>query len=315
MNLFKKITVVGAGTMGHGIALACAMGRTPVMLVDVQKNMLLAAEKKIREALQTIIECGLVDPSDELSVLSAITYTDSLATGVDGADLVIETITERLELKEKLYNDLEQICSPETIISTNTSSLPVTQLAAMTQRPDRFVGTHFFNPPHVVPLVEVVQGPQTTEETIEKTMAFMAAIGKHPVHVRVDLPGFIANRIQLAMIREALSLAQKGIASPEDIDNVIKKSVALRLIFIGPLEQRDFSGLDVHVAASGYLYPFLEDTKQPVQILVDKVAAGHCGMKTGKGFYDWTGKDIAKETAAKNKKMFALMRFLDTLED
>lgn len=314
MNAIGKTTVVGAGTMGHGIALGCALGGKSVTLIDMKPELLRSAEQKIHNAIQTLLEYGFLEPNNRESVLRAISYTDSLADGVKGADLVIEAVPECFEIKEQLFRQLDDVCKPETIYATNTSSLPVSPLAATCGRPDRVCGAHYFMPAHVIPLVEIVQGNQTSEETITRVMEYMTAIGKHPVWVKFDLPGFIANRLQLAMGREALSLVNKGVASAEEIDNVAKKSFALRLLFTGPIEQRDVNGIDTHVNVTGYLYPHLEDTKKPVQILKDKADAGDLGMKTGSGFYDWSGKDLAKELAEKDRKMLALIRFLRTLD-
>ena len=315
MKPIENAAVVGSGTMGHGIALGCALGGKPVALIDVKQDFLRNAEQKIKSAVQTLVECGWLTAEKSASVLGNITYTDSLVEGAKSADIVIEAIPERFEMKEELFKNLDNICGPDTIYATNTSSLPVSPLAAICSRPDRVCGAHYFMPAHLIPLVEVVQGEQTSEETIQRVMAYMTAIGKHPVWVKTDLPGFIANRLQLAMGREALSLAQKGIASAEDIDNVAKKSFALRLLFTGPIEQRDVNGIDTHVNVTGYLYPHLEDTKEPVKILVDKAKAGDLGMKTGKGFYDWTDKDVSREMANKDKKLLALMQFLRTLDE
>ena len=169
-------------------------------------------------------------------------------------------------------------------------------------------------PAHLIPLVEVIQTDKTDESVIEQTMALMQAVGKQPVRVRKDVPGFIGNRLQHALAREALSLLEKGVASAEDIDTVVKTSLAVRLVFTGPIEQRDFNGLDTHLSVAEYLYPDLEDTKTPLAILSDKVTAGHLGLKSGRGFYNWEGQSAIEVNNRKNQNLINVLKLLDSLK-
>lgn len=312
---FSRVAVIGSGIMGHGIALVCARSNVLVTLVDISEDALRMAEKKLRASMEQLIESGMA-PADNLeAVLGSIRYSSDMKEGVKDADLVFEAVPEKTALKESVYEQLEEFCGPETVFASNTSGIPINTLAAMTKRPDKFAGTHFFMPAHLIPLVEVVQGDKTKPEVIEALMAFLTRLGKKPVHVRGDIPGFIANRLQHALAREAMSLVEKGVASAEDVDLVVKTSIAIRLLFTGPIEQRDFNGLDTHLAIAEYLYKDLEAAKTPLAILKDRVAAGDYGIKTGKGFYDWTKKDLAALNRDKNERLIAALKLLRTYEE
>ena len=312
---FANVAVIGSGIMGHGIALVCARGGVPVTLVDISEDALKAAETKLRASMEQLVESGMA-PADSLeSALGTIRYSSDMKEGVKGADLVFEAVPEKPALKEAVYGQLDEFCGPETVFASNTSGIPINTLAAMTKRPDRFVGTHFFMPAHLIPLVEVVQGDKTRLEVIEGLMAFLAKLGKKPVHVRTDIPGFIANRLQHALAREAMSLVEKGVASAEDVDTVVKTSIAVRMLFTGPIEQRDFNGLDTHLSIAEYLYKDLEGSTTPLAYLKDRVAAGDYGIKTGKGFYDWRDKDLAKVNRDKNERLIAALKLLQAFEE
>lgn len=311
---FSKVAVIGSGIMGHGIALVCARGGVPVTLVDISADALRAAEQKLRAAMIQLVESGLA-PADSLEcALGNIRYSSEMEAGVQDADLVFEAVPEKAALKRSIYGQLETFCGPETVFASNTSGIPINTLAAMTKRPENFAGTHFFMPAHLIPLVEVIRGDKTRLEVIEGLLAFLTRLGKKPVHVRADIPGFIANRLQHALAREAMSLVEKGVASMEDVDTVVKTSIAIRLLFTGPIEQRDFNGLDTHLAIAEYLYKDLEAAKAPLAILKDKVAAGDFGIKTGKGFYDWTKKDLTAVNRDKNERLIAALKLLRAYE-
>ncbi len=310
MNAFRRIAVIGSGIMGHGIALVCARGGASVTLVDVSPDALSQAEAKLRAAMRQLADNGLAPEDDVEPVLERIAFSTDMAAGVRGAELIFEAVPERLPLKRAVYGQLETCCGPDAIFASNTSGIPINTLAALTGRPERFVGTHFFMPAHLIPLVEVVRGDQTRADVVGAVMAFLSGAGKSPVHVRRDIPGFIGNRLQHALAREAMSLVQQGVARAEDVDTVVKTSLAVRLLFTGPIEQRDFNGLDTHLSIAEYLYPLLEDTKKPLPLLADRVAAGELGIKTGKGFFDWTGKDVVAVQDAKNQHLIDVLKLL-----
>lgn len=304
-----KIIVIGSGTMGNGIAQTFAQAGNDVILNDLSEEILEKALDNIRVQLALSVKNSLLTEIEAEAVGKKIRLLTDISFDVKDADLVIEAIPEKLELKEILFNKLEEICSEKTIFATNTSGISINLLAQKVIRKDRLVGTHFFMPAHLIPLVEVICGDQTSEATIEKVMALLKDAGKSPVRVR-DIPGFIANRLQHALAREAMSLVQKGIATSEGVDEVVKTSLAPRLLFTGPLEQRDFNGLDIHLAIASYLYKDLEDTHVPLKILSDKVEEGKLGVKTGEGFYDWSDEVKEDILAEKNQDLIDVLLFL-----
>ncbi len=310
MMQFSKIAVIGSGIMGHGIALVCARGGLPVTLVDISEDALRAAEQKLRASMIQLIESDLANSADLETVLGRIAYCSDTAKGVNGADLIFEAVPEKPALKQTVFTQLEACAAPNAVFASNTSGIPINTLAGMTKRPELFAGTHFFMPAHLVPLVEVIEGEKTKPEVIKGLMDLLAKLGKKPVHVRKDIPGFIGNRLQHALAREAMSLVEKGVASAEDVDTVVKTSLAIRLLFTGPMEQRDFNGLDTHLSIAEYLYKDLEASQTPLALLKDTVAAGNYGIKTGKGFFDWTKKDIPTVHREKNERLIAALKLL-----
>ena len=305
-----NILVVGSGTMGNGIAQVLAQGGNTVFLNDMNRDILQAAKSNIELQLAIMVKNELLAESRVAEVLGNIRFCENLSECTADIDLVIEAIPEKIELKEKLFTRLEELCPEKTIFATNTSGISINSLAQKVKRKDKLIGTHFFMPAHLIPLVEVVVGKDTAAETVEFVMQVLHSAGKKPIKVAVDLPGFIANRLQHALAREAMSLVQKGVATAEDIDEVVKSSLAIRLLFTGPLEQRDFNGLDTHLSIASYLYEDLENTVKPLKILEDKVAAGKLGLKTGEGFYDWRSKDKTNVLADKNQLLIDILKFL-----
>ncbi|MBO9353223.1 3-hydroxyacyl-CoA dehydrogenase family protein [Bordetella petrii] len=276
----QSLAVVGAGAMGSGIAALFAARGLDVVLIDPMPGALERAASVIDRQL------GVYAPGAVAETRRRIRMESGLEAACS-CDLVIEAIPEKLELKRDVFARLDTLCRPETLFATNTSGLSINAIAEAVTRRDRFVGTHFFTPADVIPLVEVVRNDHTSPATVDTVMAALRAVGKRPVLVNRDIPGFIANRIQHALAREAMSLLEKGIASAEDIDEVVKWSLGIRLALTGPLEQRDMNGLDVHHAIATYLYPDLENRTTPSPLLAGKVASGEIGAKAGKGFYDW----------------------------
>ena len=306
--MIHSVAIVGAGTMGNGIAQVCGQGGLTVQLIDPVASALTKAEANMARNIQLLIDNGLLNSSVE-KVMEKVSFSDRL-DAAGSADLVIEAIPEKFQLKQQLFQQLEQICSPQAILASNTSGIPITRIANTIRTPERVIGTHFYMPAHLIPLVEVIQTEHTSEPVIEETMNFLTTLGKTPVRVRKDIPGFIGNRLQHALAREAMSLLGQGVASAEDIDAVVKTSLALRLVFTGPVEQRDFNGLDIHLSIAEYLYPDLENTTEPLAILKNKVAANELGIKTGKGFYDWRDKNIPEIQAKKNQELINLLKII-----
>ncbi|WP_171961965.1 3-hydroxyacyl-CoA dehydrogenase family protein [Bordetella trematum] len=301
----QTLAVIGAGSMGSGIAALFASQGLPVVLVDPVDGALDRARAIIERQLQVYA------PQDAPASLARITMRPDLAAAAD-CDLVIEAVPENLALKRKLFAELDDLCKPEAVFATNTSGLSINAIAEAVTRRDRFVGTHFFTPADVIPLVEVVCGDQTTDASVELVMAVLKAAGKRPVRVNRDIPGFIANRIQHALAREAISLLEKGVASAEDIDEVVKWSLGIRLALSGPLEQRDMNGIDVHHAIASYLYADLENRQTPSDLLTQKVESGAIGAKAGQGFYTWEPERRERVLREKSAALAGLVAWLKT---
>ncbi len=301
----QTLAVIGAGSMGSGIAALFASQGLPVVLVDPVDGALERARAIIERQLQVYA------PQDAPASLARITMRPDLAAAAD-CDLVIEAVPENLALKRKLFAELDGLCKSEAVFATNTSGLSINAIAEAVTRRDRFVGTHFFTPADVIPLVEVVCGDQTTDASVALVMAVLKAAGKRPVRVNQDIPGFIANRIQHALAREAISLLEKGVASAEDIDEVVKWSLGIRLALSGPLEQRDMNGIDVHHAIASYLYADLENRQTPSDLLTQKVESGAIGAKAGQGFYTWEPERRERVLREKSAALAGLVAWLKT---
>lgn len=305
-----KLIVVGSGTMGNGIAQTFAQAGNKVVLSDLNDEILRQALGNIEIQLDLSVKNNMLTEKEAGEARGNICVTTDISNEAVNVDLVVEAIPEKIELKEALFDKLEKLCPQKTIFATNTSGISINLLSERVKRKDRFIGTHFFMPAHLIPLVEVVCSNQTSEDTVEKVMNWLTEAGKAPVRVAKDIPGFIANRLQHALAREAMSLVQKGIATAEGVDQVVKTSLAPRLLFTGPMEQRDFNGLDTHLSIASYLYKDLEDTHIPLKILSDKVSEGKLGVKTGEGFFDWSSQSKELVNAKKNQDLIDVLLFL-----
>ena len=284
----RNISVIGAGLMGHGIAQCFASKNYSVHLLDVKDVLLSKAVENIRLNLSMMVQKGVVLESEIETVVSRIKTTMNMAEATSDAQLVIEAVTENLELKQKVFQDLDQLCPPQTILATNTSVISITEIASKARRRERILGTHFWNPPYMIPLVEVIKGRETSEEAVETTYQLLKNAGKHPVKVMKDVPGFIGNRLQHALWREAISIVENGIAEPASVDEVVKEGFGIRLPVLGPLENADMVGLDLTLAIHDYILKYLNSSPSPSPLLREKVKRAELGFKTGQGFYTWS---------------------------
>jgi 3-hydroxybutyryl-CoA dehydrogenase len=294
----RRAAVVGAGVMGAGIAQVLAAAGWRVGLHDPDPAALGSAPYRIAAAR------ALLD-HPAAPVLALIGTEASLPAAVDGASLVIEAGPERLEVKQEIFASLEALVSAETVLASNTSAIPIREIAAGVARRGRVLGTHFWNPPHLVRLVEVVQSMDTDPACVAWTISALDAAGMKPVHVRADIPGFVGNRLQHALKREAIALVAAGVCDAETVDTVVKLSFGARLPYIGPLEQSDLSGLGLTLAIHEVLMPSLDVTSQAHPLLVEKVRAGELGAEVGQGFRSWRPGEAAALRAEVDRALAA----------
>jgi 3-hydroxybutyryl-CoA dehydrogenase len=283
--MIKNITVIGSGTMGNGIAHTFAQNGFKVSLVDINSESLAKALQIIANNLDRQIKKGAIDEAVKTSTLSNITTYTDLKQGASDADLVVEAATENKEIKLNLFKQLSEICKADVILASNTSSISITQIATVTKKPENVIGMHFMNPVPVMKLVEVIRGYATSDEVTNIIMQLSKELGKDPVEVN-DYPGFVANRILMPMINEAIYTLYEGVAGVNEIDTVMKLGMAHPM---GPLQLADFIGLDVCLAILKVLYDGFGNQKYaPCPLLINMVTAGHLGVKSGNGFYTYT---------------------------
>jgi 3-hydroxybutyryl-CoA dehydrogenase len=288
----NHIGVLGAGLMGHGIAQVFASAGYNVNIFDADAAVLEKAKDKIAANFNVFIQLKLASPAERERCLDLVSVSKDLRMLCDGPQVIIEAISEDMVVKRNTYSAIEKYTPAETILTSNTSALSITDISAALQHKTRFLGTHFWNPPHIIPCVEVVMGISTAEVVFETVYMLMEKVGKVPVRVLKDIPGFLGNRLQHAMWREAISLKENKIASAEDIDKVVKYGFGIRMPFIGPLETADLAGLALTRDIEKYLFPYLASSPETSQLLDDLVAEGKTGVKAGQGFYSWTPEKI-----------------------
>jgi 3-hydroxybutyryl-CoA dehydrogenase len=287
-NPFRHIAVVGAGFMGHAIAQEFALAGHAVALHDLTLERLAQAVQGIERSLRQLAGWGLVPEEQVRPALARIRTGIRLADAVYDADLVIEAVFEDLELKQGIFRELDALCPPHTLLASNTSGLLPSLLASVTQRPDQVLVAHFFYPPSLLPLVEIVRGPQTGDAAVAAVHELLKSMGKSPIVVQKEAYGFIANRLQFALQREALHIVEQGIASAQDVDVAVKDGFGRRLAVAGPFEIAEPIGWDLELQIQRYLLPHLAASPEPSRLLADKVDRGELGVKSGQGFYAWT---------------------------
>lgn len=281
----KNIAVIGSGTMGNGIAHVFAQNGFPVSLIDINEDALKKALATISKNLDRIIAKGNLTEEQKENTLNNISTYTSLQEGVKEADLVVEAATENIDLKLKIFKDLASYSKPEAILASNTSSISITKIASVTDRPDKVIGMHFMNPVPVMKLVEIIRGYSTSDEVTRQIMDISKQLGKVPTECN-DYPGFVANRILMPMINEAIYSLYESVAGVEEIDTIMKLGMAHPM---GPLQLADFIGLDVCLSILNVLHDGFGNPKYaPCPLLVNMVQAGHKGIKSGQGFYSWT---------------------------
>ena len=295
----KNIAVIGAGTMGNGIAHTFAQSGFSVQLIDISEASLKRGLDTISRNLDRMVSKENISEADKSKTLANIKTFTNTEEGVKNADLVVEAATENIDLKLKIFKQLNDVCNENTILATNTSSISITQIAAVTSRPDKVIGMHFMNPVPIMKLVEIIRGYSTSDEVTNTIMELSKTLGKVPTEVN-DYPGFVANRILMPMINESIETLYNGVAGVEEIDTVMKLGMAHPM---GPLQLADFIGLDVCLSILNVMYDGFKNPKYaPCPLLVNMVMAGKLGVKSGEGFYDYSESRKAEKIASQFSK-------------
>jgi 3-hydroxybutyryl-CoA dehydrogenase len=289
----RTIAVVGTGQMGPSIAQSCAMAGHDAVVLARSRASIERARARVQSNLQAMLPYGLVRQEDLPSLLSRISYREDSFAAVADAGLIIECVTEDLPLKQQLFAALECACSPDTILLSTTSGLRCTDIAARMKRPERAIVGHYWNPPHLLPLVEISPGEKTSPLVVETVIAFLRTTGHTPVVCRKELLGFVANRLQQALQREALAIVEQGIATPQEVDDAVKTGFGARTPVLGVFEHMDLVGLDLIEYMHNYILGDLDAQQHANAVLTELVQRGDLGAKTGKGFYDWSRKSAA----------------------
>ncbi len=304
-DAIRTATIVGAGLMGADIAVVLALAGMAVTLVDISDEQLALANVRMKTSLTTLSEHEIITGEQGARALENASGTTDRAAAVKRTEFVVESVPEDLALKQAIFAALDAEAPPAAILASNTSSLSITALAAATRRPERVVGSHFILPGTVLPLVEVVRGDRTSDETMQVTYDVWQRAGKQPVKVEKDIPGFIHNRLQHALSREAVALWASGVATAEEIDAVVVNGFGLRLGRVGPLAQRDLGGMVMNLAIAAELYPTLSALTDAPAAMKDLVEEGALGLEAGRGFHDWRETDPPRKRREVERNLLA----------
>ncbi len=307
---FERIAVLGLGTMGHGIAQIFASNGHPVRCYDSAARARDTLKERIRNNMDQKARLGLSPGPDPEAVLGRIEVVSELEPSVQEADFVVEAVREDLPTKKDLFKRLEDLVSGETILASNTSTFPMTEMSPGLRRPQRTLVTHWFNPPHIIPLVEVVPGHETSEETVGRTMDLLQRNGKLAIRLHKEVLGFLVNRIQAAVFREIWDLVEQGVATPEQVDQAVSASIGLRLAAAGPFEIADFAGLDITGHVFGHLLKEISSSRSLPPAVDRLVKEGRYGVKSGRGIYDYTPERIEERQSRRDRLFHQLVDLL-----
>jgi len=303
----KTIAVAGMGTMGRGIIQSIATAGYEVKCYDVNEIELKRSIPLIEAMQQVLVKAGMLTSDAAKESIKRIRTFQDLTECLENAQLVIEVIPEILDAKLSFYNQIDKISEPNVIFASNTSGLSITQLAKATNRQDKVAGFHFWNPAHLMPLIEVTKGEKTSDDTAELLLSFAQRLGKKPILVRREVPGFIGNRLQYAVLREALYLVQTGVATPEDVDIAMKAGPGIRYSFLGPFETADLGGIDVFTNICKYLFKDLSSDDKPSSYMTNLVKSGNLGVKSGQGFYEYNNKTLIELLSERDRKLIKIL--------
>ncbi len=311
----EKIGIIGGGNMGVGIGQLFATHGYEVKILYVGNDLERGdSAPNMRKNLTFLADNEVIDKDSIDDIMGRVSYTSEIRDIADFADIVFEAIIEKLETKQAMFRELDELCPESTILCSNTSALSITLIGKEAVHKERIIGTHFWNPAYLIPLVEVVKTEFVAEKVAEKTFRVLQEAGKHPVMVEKDVPGFLANRLQHCLFREAISIVEHGIATPKAVDEAIKYGFGMRVGIMAPFEVMDSAGLDMTKAIHEFVFPDIEDTHEVQHLVLDNVSKGRLGFKTGgHGIQDWTEEEMQKSRSELNVKLIKVAKALDRL--
>jgi 3-hydroxyacyl-CoA dehydrogenase len=302
---FRRAAVLGAGTMGPGIGAVLARGGLQVALFDTNPTALERARSGVATA------DGVLDQLHGARLTGGeVRFASNLQSALDSADLVVEAVPERLEVKQQVFAECERFVLPATIFASNTSGIPITQIAAACDHPDRVVGMHWSNPPHLIPMIEVVPGEETAASVVDRTAALIKAFGYYPVTVKQEVPGFVENRILYAILRECMHLVDRGVIDAADLDQCVRWGIGYKLAVIGPMELLDMAGLDIYAAVGSYLNRDLSTASEVSPTITRLTSEGRLGLKTGSGIFEYTPEQIRDKQTQRAARLVAVRKAL-----
>jgi 3-hydroxybutyryl-CoA dehydrogenase len=310
ISSIRRVAVLGLGTMGHGIAQSFSLAGYEVSCFDQSASVRDSLIERVRTNLTAFVAADLVTSEEVEPALAGLQPVGTESEAVAGAQFITEAVPESLEIKQELFARLERIASPEAILASNSSSFPISQSGSLMEHPERALVTHWFNPPHLTPVVEVVPGPRTDEDAIRRTLHLLQRIGKKPIRLRRELPGFLVNRVQVAIQREVWDLVDQGVATPEEIDAAIRGTIGFRFAALGPLEIHDFAGLDIQLTTFRNLVPEIRSGTKPPSVIEQLVAAERLGVKSGQGFYEYPAERLNSRRSRRDALLLKLWKLL-----
>lgn len=306
--MIRRVAIIGLGTMGPGMAARLARGGIEVTAYDIAP----AAIERARAMLDTsygVLDALGITASDEKA--GSVRLSDDLGEAVKEADLVIENVPEKEEIKADVYRKVDAVIGPDTIVASDTSGIPITRLQSHISHPARMLGMHWSNPPHIIPMIEVIGGERTAPETVATIRDFIRSLGLLPVLLKKDVPGFVENRVLYALLREVVDLVERGVIEPEDIDTCVSWGIGYKLAVVGPMALLDMAGMDIYHSVSSFLNADLADRKDVAPLVSKQMEAGKLGLKSGEGIYSYTPESIAKLQPERARKLVAIRRILE----
>lgn len=309
--MIQRIAIIGLGTMGPGMAARLARGGLQVTAYDVAPAAIERARTMLATAEGVLDALGIAVPAAGAGM---VRFTDNIADAISGADLVIENVPENISIKADVYRSIDGLISSNTIVASDTSGIPITQLQAHISHPERMVGMHWSNPPHIIPMIEVIGGEKTAPGTVATIRELIRSIGLLPVVVKKDVPGFVENRVLYALLREAVDLVERGVIEPEDLDTCVSWGIGYKIAVVGPMALLDMAGLDIYKSVSSFLNADLSNRDDVAPMVLEKTGASKLGIKSGEGMFSYTPEQTKALQAERARKLVAVRRILEGRE-